>query len=57
MDMTDGIPEELQVHPNLKTPVPVKLKRSRSVLSNLVRRFEPISTRDFLARHPVASPQ
>lgn len=48
MDMTDCIPEELAVHPNIKIPVKIKMEKSGKLFSNLAERYEPTSTRNFV---------
>ena len=48
MDLSDGLPEELAVHPNVKMPVRDKLGRSRAILSNLLKRYEWVRTREFV---------
>jgi len=48
MDLTDLIPAELKVHPNLKIPLSKKLKKSENIITNLLKRYEPTKTRDFV---------
>lgn len=48
MDITDNLPPELSVHPNLKTPLDVKLERSGKIINDLLKRYEHISTRKLL---------
>ena len=48
MDMSDFIPNELSVHPNIRTPVSNKIQKSKKILSNLVKQYELTSTRDFV---------
>jgi hypothetical protein len=48
MDLSDGIPKELAVHPNIKTPVKEKLQKSGKILSNLTESYEVTCTRDFV---------
>jgi peptidoglycan/xylan/chitin deacetylase (PgdA/CDA1 family) len=48
MDLNDNIPEELVIHPNLKTPVAKKISRSEHIIINLLKRYELIKTEDLI---------
>jgi hypothetical protein len=48
MDMQDNIPKELSIHPNLSTPVKIKIDKSGKLISNLLNRYKLSSTRDFV---------
>ncbi|MDD5570128.1 MAG: polysaccharide deacetylase family protein [Bacteroidales bacterium] len=48
MDSSDGIPEELGVHPNIKTPVKDKIQKSERILSDLFECYELTRARDFV---------
>lgn len=48
MDVTDNVPKELIVHPNLKRPLKEKLKLSEDIISNLYKRYELKQTADFV---------
>jgi peptidoglycan/xylan/chitin deacetylase (PgdA/CDA1 family) len=48
MDLSDGVPKELAVHPNIKTPVKNKLQNSERILSNLARQYMPIAARSYV---------
>jgi peptidoglycan/xylan/chitin deacetylase (PgdA/CDA1 family) len=49
MDLTDNIPKELAVHPNIKIPVKAKMKKSGKLLANLLEHYEATSTRCFVS--------
>lgn len=49
MDLTDGVPKELAVHPNLKVATQLKVKNSGKLISNLMQQYEPMKTRDFVS--------
>ena len=44
----DNIPSELIVHPNVKCPVEKKLNKSQIIISNLLKRYHFVTTRNFL---------
>ena len=48
MDITDFIPKELIVHPNIKTSASLKIQKTEKYLSNLMKRYEPVKTRDLV---------
>lgn len=48
MDLSDGIPKELGLHPSIKIPAKVKMQKSGKLLSNLITRYEPTCTREFI---------
>ncbi|MFA6922791.1 MAG: polysaccharide deacetylase family protein [Bacteroidales bacterium] len=48
MDLSDGIPNELAVHPNIKISVKNKIQKSERIISNLMERYELINTRSFV---------
>ena len=49
MDLSDGVPEELAVHPNVNMPVRDKLKKSTDIVSRLIKRYELACARPFVA--------
>jgi len=49
MDMTDLIPKELILHPNIKTSAIKKINKTEKFISNLSKRYEPIKTRDLIS--------
>lgn len=51
MDLSDNIPFELKVHPNLKTPVNKKIELSEKILTNLGNRYELIRTSDLVENY------
>jgi len=48
MDMSDDIPKELIIHPNLKIDTYKKMNRAQIILTNLMKRYEFIETRKFI---------
>jgi len=48
MDLSDLIPDELKVHPNLKTPLSKKIRKSENIMINLLKRYDLMKTRDFV---------
>jgi len=48
MDLSDGIPSELAIHPNVKTSASIKIQKSGKLLSNLAQRYKHLSTRSFI---------
>jgi len=44
MDLNDNLPLELNVHPNFKTPLTKKLRRSEKIMTNLLTRYELMKT-------------
>ena len=48
MDLSDDLPAELAVHPNVKMPVRDKLGKSKAIMSNLLERYEWVSAREFV---------
>lgn len=52
MDLTDGIPTELAVHPNVNMSVRDKLSRSKSIVSHLLKRYEWVAAREFVSSLP-----
>jgi peptidoglycan/xylan/chitin deacetylase (PgdA/CDA1 family) len=48
MDMTDNIPGELSIHPNLKRPVKEKINKSYQFLDNLLNHYEHIPTKQLV---------
>lgn len=51
MDMKDNIPNELSVHPNFKVSVGQKLKRSKTIMDNLMKRYAITKTGDFCSNY------
>jgi hypothetical protein len=45
IDMSDNIPLELSIHPNIKIPVSKKMERSGKIINKLLERYNPVSTR------------
>lgn len=50
MDLKDNLPKELKLHPNLKTPLDIKLRRSDIIINNLCKHYELIKTREFMQK-------
>lgn len=48
MDLTDDIPEELSMHPNLKIPLKTKIGRSKKILDRLMKRYISSGTRELV---------
>jgi len=48
MDLSDGLPAELAVHPNVKMSVRDKLAKSKAIVSNLLERHEWVRAREFV---------
>lgn len=48
MDLDDSIPHKLKVHPNLKTPLTIKIRRSEKIMTNLLTRYELMKTEDLV---------
>jgi peptidoglycan-N-acetylglucosamine deacetylase len=45
IDLSDSIPVELSIHPNIKIPVSKKMERSGKIINKLLERYNPVSTR------------
>ncbi len=50
-DLTDKIPKELIVHPNLKTPVNEKINSSREIIKTLCNQYELTKTSNLLKQY------
>ena len=48
VDLNDDIPKELSIHPNLNTPIENKIKNSKLILNNLLKRYDCVRTKDYL---------
>jgi peptidoglycan/xylan/chitin deacetylase (PgdA/CDA1 family) len=48
MDLSDGIPLELSIHPNVKIAAKEKIKRSETILTNLLSRYRFLKTAEFV---------
>ena len=48
MDMTDDIPKELGIHPNIKKSHFHKIRQSGKIVENLIKRYQPISSKEFV---------
>ena len=48
MDLSDDLPAEIAVQPNVKMPVRDKLGKSKAIMSNLLERYEWVSAREFV---------
>lgn len=46
MDLTDEIPKEISMHPNLKIPVKTKINKSKKILDQLMKRYDAAGTRE-----------
>ena len=51
MDLSDNIPGELIVHPNLKIPVSKKIDYTREIISTLCNRYELTKTSDLINQY------
>jgi len=48
IDLSDNVPAELNIHPNLKMPLRKKIERSDKIIQSLLKRYEPVTTRQFI---------
>jgi len=49
VDLSDNVPSALSSHPNLKKPALLKIEQSGKIISNLLKRYRPVSTRQMLS--------
>jgi peptidoglycan-N-acetylglucosamine deacetylase len=50
MDMTDGIPKELALHPNITKSLKTKIDASKAILENLKKRYQVTKTKEFVSK-------
>ena len=48
VDFSDGIPVELKVHPNLKTPAVKKIQILRGIVRGLQKQYSALKTMDYI---------
>jgi len=48
IDLSDNIPVELSVHPNIKIPESKKMERSGKIINKLLERYNAVSTRKLI---------
>lgn len=48
VDFSDGIPAELKIHPNLKTPAIKKIHILRNIVQKLQKKYQPLKTLDYI---------